>query len=106
MQSIRKTMNHNIDTDIIHKSIRCLYSCSFLHFEHLCFLCASDTEQMRTHVSVHYCPGDPALIRSDNTVRIEALTIDLQSFSSLSKGLLKHSAAHCCSLSPSRNFFP
>lgn len=63
---------------------------------------------MRTYGSVHYCPGDPALIRSDNTVRNETSTIGLQSFSSQSKGLLKHSAARHCSLSLllSPSFFP
>lgn len=43
--------------------------------------------------------GDPALIRSDNTVRNGISTIGLQSLSSQSKGLLKHSAAQLCSLS-------
>lgn len=38
-------------------------------------------------------PGDPALIRSDNTVRNGISTIGLQSLSPQSKGLLKHSAA-------------
>lgn len=61
--------------------------------EHLCFLCADLT------VSVLHCPADPALIRSDNTVRNEISTIGLQSLSSYSKGLLKHSAA--LPLSPS-----
>lgn len=61
--------------------------------EHLCFLCANLT------VSVLHCPADPALIRSDNTVRNEISTIGLQSLSSYSKGLLKHSAA--LPLSPS-----
>lgn len=68
--------------------------------EHLCFLCADHT------VSILHCPGDPALIRSDNTVRNEISTIDLQSLSSYSKGLLKHSAALSLSFSPSLLLFP
>lgn len=65
--------------------------------EHLCFRCADLT------LSVLHCPADPALIRSDNTVRNEISTIGLQSLSSYSKGLLKHSAA--LPLSPSSSPF-
>lgn len=50
-------------------------------------------------VSILHCPSDPALIRSDNTVRNEISTIGLQSLSSYSKGLLKHSAALSLALS-------
>lgn len=67
--------------------------------EHLCFLCADHT------VSILHCPRDPALIRSDNTVRNEISTIGLQSLSSYSKGLLKHSAALSLSFSPSLLLF-
>lgn len=48
---------------------------------------------------------DPALIRSDNTVRNGISTIGLLTFSCQSKGLLKHSAVQHCSLSFSLPFF-
>lgn len=50
-------------------------------------------------------PFDPALIRSDNTVRNGISTIGLQSFSCQSKGLLKHSAVQRCLLSFTLSFF-
>lgn len=56
-------------------------------------------------MSILHCPSDPALIRSDNTVRNEISTIGLQSLSSYSKGLLKHSAALSLSFSPSLLLF-
>jgi len=69
-------------------------------------VCSDTVNKWELMAALAIVPGDPALIRSDNTVRNGISTIGLQSLSSQSKGLLKHSAAQHCSLSFSPSFFP
>lgn len=83
----RNLIQPESDQWIVRVNIMWKMTMHWLPNEHLCFLRADLT------VSILHCPTDPALIRSDNTVRNEISTIGLQSLSSYSKGLLKHSAA-------------
>lgn len=77
------------------------FSCLLKHFTDTTpafSICSDTVNKWELLGAFTIVPGDPALIRSDNTVRNGISTIGLQSLSSQSKGLLKHSAAQHCSL--------